>query len=115
MIWMKRIQKFVNILFITCILMPVTLFIFPLELSITDGAKGASYLYGFGGPISWLTIDSNIGNKSGFIDAAFKGNTGISIHWLALLYSFFMIFVVAYLSNFIIKKYVWNHNRNQFK
>ncbi|EUJ29582.1 hypothetical protein [Listeria cornellensis] len=101
---MEKIQKFINVLFLTCVLMPVTLFIFPSALAIADGAKGASYLYEFGGPVHWLTVSSDNGNKSGFIDAAFKGNTGVSIHWLATLYSFFMILVVVYLATLIIKK-----------
>ncbi|AQY50467.1 hypothetical protein PWEIH_00425 [Listeria weihenstephanensis FSL R9-0317] len=107
---MEKIQKFVNVLFLTFILMPVTLFIFPVTYAIADGSKGASYLYEFGGPLGWITVSNDVENKSGFIDAAFKGNTGITIHWSAMLYSFFMILVAVYFIIFIIKKVNSKHN-----
>lgn len=103
-ICMGEIQKFINILFTTCILMLIMLLILPSELAIADGSKGASYLYEFGGPMRWLTVSNDIDNKSNFIDAVFKGNTGITIHLLAMLYSFFMIFIGGYLVSFVIKK-----------
>ncbi|MBC2262512.1 hypothetical protein HCB45_13075 [Listeria sp. FSL L7-0091] len=100
---MGEIQKSINILFITCTLMLIMLLILPPEVAIADGSKGASYLYEFGGPVRWLTVSNNIDNKSNFIDAAFKGNTGITVHLLAMLYSFFMLFIGIYLVSFVIK------------
>ncbi|MBC6315170.1 hypothetical protein [Listeria grandensis] len=112
---MEKIQRFINVLFLTCVLMPVTLFIFPSALAIADGAKGASYLYEFGGPTHWLTVSSDVGNKSGFIEATFKGNTGITIHWLSMLHSFFMILVAVYLVIFIIKRVRLDRTRKQHR
>lgn len=110
---MEKMQKFINIFFLSCLLMPITLFIFPPTFAIADGAKGASYLYEFGGLVDWLTVSSNVGNKSGFIEVFFYGNTGVTIHWFSVFYNFFMIFVFVYMVVFIGKRLYLNTIRKQ--
>ncbi|EMG27878.1 hypothetical protein [Listeria fleischmannii] len=52
--------------------------------------------------MDWLTVSSDVGNKSGFIEVFFNGNTGVTIHWFSVLYNFFMIFVLVYMVVFIL-------------
>lgn len=101
---MNKIQHIINVLFLSCVLTPLTLFIFPVVYAVADGAKGASYFYEFGGPLQWLMVSDDAGDKNGVIDAVFNGNTGITIYWISLLCSFLMVFVVAYLVMLIIRK-----------
>lgn len=101
---MRKIQSIVNTLFLTCLLTPLTLIVFPMVYGVADGSKGPSYLYLFGGPLKWLTVSNGEDNKQGFVDAVFNGNTGITIQWTQLLCSFLIIFVILCVIVLIIKK-----------
>ncbi|MBC2100644.1 hypothetical protein HCJ70_16450 [Listeria booriae] len=103
---MRKIQSIINSLFLTFILTPLTLIVFPMVYGVADGSGGASYLYLFGGPLKWLTVSNDSDNKQGFTDAVFNGNTGITIQWAQLLCSFLIIFVVVHVIVLIIKKII---------